>query len=47
MPSTSAISPTAEAIGDLVQEAVEDATIQPSKYLHDQIANCDRRAKES
>jgi len=30
--------PTAEAIGDLVQEALENATIQPGEYLHDQIA---------
>jgi hypothetical protein len=32
--------PTAEAIGDLVQEALEDATIQ---FLHDQIAKGGRR----
>jgi hypothetical protein len=38
--------PTAEAIGDLVQEALENATIQPGKYLHDQIAKGDRRARD-
>jgi hypothetical protein len=32
--------PTAEAIGDLVQEALENATIQ---FLHDQIAKGGRR----
>jgi hypothetical protein len=32
--------PTAEAIGDLVQEALENATIQ---FLHDQIAKEGRR----
>lgn len=35
--------PTAEAIGDLVQEALENATIQ---FLHDQIAKGGRRHAE-
>ena len=38
--------PTAEAIGDLVQEALENATHQPGKHLHYQIAKGDRRARD-
>ncbi|MGO9926543.1 MAG: hypothetical protein ACLPLP_10530 [Mycobacterium sp.] len=39
--------PTAEAIGNLVQEALANAMSQSNSFLRDQVAKGDPRAKES
>ena len=39
--------PAAEAIGNLVQEALANAMSQSNSFLRDQVAKGDPRAKES